>query len=162
MPEYKLKEAFNVGDSARYHAERTPDKIATIYEDRVTTFAQLDRYGNQIANGLIKLGVKPQERVGYYGKNTDFHPQILSGVSKANAVLVPVNWRLAPPEVQFVLDDADVKVLFVSSELEEVLALADRVLVVRQGAIAADLPRELASEQSIMLAATSVQPAVRS
>ena len=43
MPEYKLKEAFNVGDSARYHAERTPDKIATIYEDRVTTFAQLDR-----------------------------------------------------------------------------------------------------------------------
>ena len=79
MPEYKLKEAFNVGDSARYHAERTPDKIATIYEDRVTTFAQLDRYGNQVANGLIKLGVKPQERVGYYGKNTDYHPQILSG-----------------------------------------------------------------------------------
>ena len=60
------------------------------------------------------------------------------------------------------LADQGLAVLFVSSELEEVLALADRVLVVRQGAIAADLPRELASEQSIMLAATSVQPAVRS
>ena len=60
------------------------------------------------------------------------------------------------------LADQGLAVLFVSSELEEVLALADRVLVVRQGAITADLPRELASEQSIMLAATSVQPAVRS
>jgi acyl-CoA synthetase (AMP-forming)/AMP-acid ligase II len=122
MPEYKLKEAFNVGDSVRYHAERTPDKIATIYEDRQTTFAQLDRYGNQVANGLIKLGVKQQERVGYYGKNTDYHPQILSGVSKMNGVLVPVNWRLAPPEVQYVMDDADVKVLFVSSEFAPLVA----------------------------------------
>ena len=46
-------------------------------------------------------------------------------------------------------------VLFVSSELEEVLALADRVLVVRQGAITADLDRAVANEQAIMLAATS-------
>jgi acyl-CoA synthetase (AMP-forming)/AMP-acid ligase II len=116
MPEYRIKQAFNVGDSVRYHAERTPDKVATIFEDRITTFAQVDRYSNQIANGLARLGVGRQERVGYYGKNSDYHPQIMAGVNKLNAVLVPVNWRLAPPEVQYVMDNADVKVLIVGRE----------------------------------------------
>ncbi|MEN3952802.1 long-chain-fatty-acid--CoA ligase [Iodidimonas sp. SYSU 1G8] len=116
MPEYQIKEAFNVGDSVRYHAERTPNKVATVFEDRSTTFAQVDRYSNQIANGLAKLGVKQQERVGYYGKNSDYHPQLMAGVNKANAVLVPVNWRLAPPEVRYVMDNADIKVLVVGSE----------------------------------------------
>ncbi|MBI1182274.1 MAG: long-chain-fatty-acid--CoA ligase [Alphaproteobacteria bacterium] len=121
MPEYQIKEAFNVGDSVRYHAEHTPDKVATIFEDRVTTFADVDRYSNQVANGLIKLGVKPQERVGYYGKNSDYHPQMMAGINKANAVLVPVNWRLAPPEVQYVMDNADIKVLVVGREFVPVV-----------------------------------------
>ncbi len=49
---------------------------------------------------------------------------------------------------------AGLGVLFVSSELEEVFALADRVLVVHQGDIAGELPRERFCEQTIMMLAT--------
>ena len=50
-------------------------------------------------------------------------------------------------------------IVFVSSELEEVLQLADRVLVLRQGAITAELPRSRMTEQAIMLAATAMESA---
>ncbi|MFN3231509.1 MAG: long-chain-fatty-acid--CoA ligase [Alphaproteobacteria bacterium] len=116
MSDYKLQEAYNFGDSIRFHAERVPDKPATVFEDRTVSYSQLDSYSNQVANGLLALGIKPQERVGYYGKNSDYHVQIKGGTNKVNAVLVPVNWRLAPPEVQYVMDDADIKVLFVTDE----------------------------------------------
>jgi ABC-type sugar transport system ATPase subunit len=48
-------------------------------------------------------------------------------------------------------------IVFVSSELDEVQALADRVLVVRNGAIAGELPRERASERAMMLLATAME-----
>jgi ABC-type sugar transport system ATPase subunit len=52
---------------------------------------------------------------------------------------------------------AGLAVLFVSSELEEVLTLADRVLVLRHGALAGELPRERLSEANVMLLATAVE-----
>lgn len=121
MSDYKQEKIRNLGDAVRYHAERTPDKVATIFEDRTFTYADFDRLTSQVANGLIALGVTPQTRVGFYGKNSDYHAQIQSGTVKANAVLVPVNWRLAPPEVQFIVDHADVKVLFVSRDFAGVI-----------------------------------------
>jgi rhamnose transport system ATP-binding protein len=51
-----------------------------------------------------------------------------------------------------------VAVLMISSELPEVLGMADRVLVLREGRIAADFPRHEADEASIMRAATGQLP----
>ncbi|HEX5051241.1 MAG TPA: sugar ABC transporter ATP-binding protein [Planctomycetota bacterium] len=48
-------------------------------------------------------------------------------------------------------------VLFVSSDLDEVLALADRAVVLHQGAVAGELAREQLSEESVMMLATSVE-----
>lgn len=116
MTSYKLEKMSCIGDFPRYFAERQPDKVATIYEDRKMTYAELDRFSSQVANGLIAVGVKPQTRVAYLGKNCDFHTQIQFGVAKANAVLTPVNWRLAGPEVQYIVDHCDATVLFVGPE----------------------------------------------
>jgi len=85
---------------------------AQIFGDRVTTYAELDRHASRVANGLIALGAAPQARIGYLGKNSDLYFELLLGALKANVVLVPVNWRLAPPEVATILVDAEVEVLF--------------------------------------------------
>ena len=92
------------------------DDIVFEFEGRTTSFAQLDVHTNQIANGLIALGVKPNERVAYIGKNSDIFFELLLGAMKANAVMAPVNWRLAGPEVAYIVEDCKAAVLFVGPE----------------------------------------------
>ena len=65
---------------------------------------------------LIALGVKPGERIAYLGKNSDFYFELLLGAMKAGVVMAPVNWRLAGPEVAFIVDDCKAPVLFVGPE----------------------------------------------
>ena len=103
-------------DITRSQAKERPDEIAHVFEGRTTSFAQLDRRASQIANGLIALGIKPHSRVGYIGLNSDRYFETVYGSFKANAVVVGVNWRLAPPEVIYVLNDANAEVLFVGAE----------------------------------------------
>ncbi len=97
----------------RAQARAQPRATAQIFRDRVTTYAELDRHASQVANGLIALGARPGTRIGYLGKNSDLYFELLFGALKANVVLVPVNWRLAPPEAAAILADAGADILFV-------------------------------------------------
>ena len=59
-----------------------------------------------MANGLIAEGIRPQARVAHLDKSSDIFFELLFGAAKANAVMVSVNWRLAPPEVLHIINDA--------------------------------------------------------
>ena len=108
-----LNETQVLADVFRVRAARQPEIRAQIFGDRVTTYAELDRHATQIANGLMALGVGPQRRIGYLGKNSDLYFELLLGSLKANVVIVSVNWRLAPPEASAILIDAQAEILFV-------------------------------------------------
>src|SRR3984957_7218412 len=86
------------------------------FEGRQTSFAEFDTNTNRVARALIALGVKPGERIAYLGKNSDIYFELLLGAMKANVVMAPVNWRLAGPEVAFIVDDCKAPVLFVGPE----------------------------------------------
>ena len=90
--------------------------LAYEFEGRQTTFAEFDINTNRVANALIALGVKPGERIAYLGKNSDFYFELLMGAMKAKVVMAPVNWRLAGPEVAFIVGDCKAPVLFVGPE----------------------------------------------
>jgi len=70
---------------------------------------------------LIKAGVKPHDRVAYLGKNLDVYYEMLFGVNKARAAFAVMNYRLAAPELQFVLGDSESVLLFVSSDYYDVI-----------------------------------------
>ena len=109
----RFEDAHSLADIFRAEARAQPQATAQIFRDRVTTYGALDRRASQVANGLIALGARPGARIGYLGKNSDLYFELLLGALKANAVLVPVNWRLAPPEAAAILADAGVDTLFV-------------------------------------------------
>ncbi len=124
-----------LADIPRHHASERPQSVALVFEDRETTYAELDRQSNRIANALLAEGLKPGARVAILAKNSDDFFKILFGAVKARAVLVPVNFRLAPPEVAFVVNDATAEVLFVDdahagliAEIEAELKTVKRVV----------------------------------
>lgn len=96
-----LADIVTVGDVTRHHARIRPDRVAIHFEGKRTTFGELDRRTNQIANGLIAEGVRPQARIAYLSKNSPAFFELWFGAAKADVVLVPVNFRLAPPEVAY-------------------------------------------------------------
>ncbi len=73
----------------------------------------LARRARQVASGLTGLRVRQYDRIGYLRKNSDLYFELLFGAAMAGAVLVPLNWRLAPPEIGTILADAGIILLFV-------------------------------------------------
>ena len=106
-----------LADVPRVQAQMRPEDAAFWFEGETTTYRELDIYSNQVANGLVSLGVEPDDRVGYLAKNTSQYYEMLYGAAKARAVMTAVNTRLAAPEVKFILrSDAGAKVLFVGRD----------------------------------------------
>ena len=64
------------------HAKALGDAIVYEFEGRQTSFAEFDIKTNRVANGLKALGVKPRERIGYLGKNSDIYFELLLGAMK--------------------------------------------------------------------------------
>jgi long-chain acyl-CoA synthetase len=81
------------------------------------TYGQLDSRSNKASRALIAAGIAPQDRVAFLDKNAPQYFEMLFGCAKANAVMVAVNWRLAPPEMAHIINDAEAKVLVVGAEL---------------------------------------------
>ena len=106
----------NLAEMVRDRAKSRGDALVYEFEGRQTSFAEFDIKTNRVANALIALGIKPGERIAYLGKNSDIYFELLMGAMKANVVMAPVNWRLAGPEVAFIVDDCKAPVLFVGPE----------------------------------------------
>jgi acyl-CoA synthetase (AMP-forming)/AMP-acid ligase II len=125
-----------LADIPRHYSATRPDSIATLFEERSTTYRTLDLQSSRVANGLIASGVRPGSRVAVLDQNSDQYFDVLFGVAKARAVLVAVNWRLAPAEITFIVNDAKAEILFVGEaylglvrEIEGNLPLLRHVIV---------------------------------
>lgn len=105
-----------LGQIVSHNAQRFPDTVALTQHDRKTTWTDFDIFSNQVANGLVTEGILAGARVAYLGKTTDTAFQIMHGAAKARAVFTPINWRLAAPEVAYILNDANVEFLFIAQE----------------------------------------------
>lgn len=100
-----------IGDISRLNAKRYPDKKALIMEERSLTFRQLDQQANQLAHGLISLGVTPGDRVAILALNCIEFPIVNYAVAKCGALLVPVNFRYKRDELIYTMNNCEPKAL---------------------------------------------------
>ena len=110
-----------IGDIVRAHSAAMPDGVALSLGERSVSWGELYERARRVATGLEAAGVTAQDRVAFLDKNGIEHFEVVYGAALGNAVCVDVNWRLAPPEVAFIVNDSAAKVLVVGPDFVPVL-----------------------------------------
>ncbi len=100
----------------RTHGTERPDLPAIEFEGRTITYGELHDRSSRIAAVMAADGVAPGDRVAFLDKNGPEFFEVTFGVAKRRAVGVAVNWRLAPNEMAWIINDARAKVLVVGPD----------------------------------------------
>ena len=96
-----------------------PESCAVVCEDRRRTYAELGERCRRLAGALRDLGLQKGDRVAVRALNSEQYLMMFFAVPAAGLVLVPINARLAEPEVVSILEDSGASLLFSDRELEE-------------------------------------------
>ena len=94
-----------------HHARRTPDQALTVFRGETISYGQMAERAASLAGGLAERGVARGEVVALLAYNC---PEFVETVFAANylgAIAMPVNWRLAAPEVRFILEHSGARAL---------------------------------------------------
>lgn len=130
-----------LGDLVKHNARTNRDKTALIYRDVSYSYAEMYSRVCNLAHNLIKLGIEPEDRVCVLGRNSHRYIECYFGIPLAGGIIVPLNWRYAPPEFSQAINNAGPKILLVAKDwipviqsirgelntLEELICLDDAV-----------------------------------
>jgi acyl-CoA synthetase (AMP-forming)/AMP-acid ligase II len=103
------------------NVEKFPDKEAVIFEGRRLTYKQLGERVDGLAQGLRQLGLRRGEIVAILLLNCSEYLEVTFAVNKLGAVWLPLNYRLAGPEVTYILNHSEAKMLISEKEFETLI-----------------------------------------
>lgn len=103
---------WSVGYIPYKHAQMHPDKTAIIFEDSPVSYGQLNAGINRCAYMLQAKGFKKGDRISLLMLNCIEFLEIYFAVAKLGGILVPLNWRLIGPELEYQLNDCGARFLF--------------------------------------------------
>ncbi|NEE02944.1 acyl-CoA synthetase [Phytoactinopolyspora halotolerans] len=111
-----------VGSWPARRARMTPHRAAIVHESTSITYGELQQRVTRLAHALRGLGVRRGDRVAYLGLNRPELAETLFATGVIGAIFVPLNTRLAAPELAFILKDAGAEVLLWDSALAETVS----------------------------------------
>ena len=130
MEYYRGEPLRHLGDLSSMGAARYEEKAAFVFHGQELSYAGLEAESNKIANVLTDNGVESGDRVGLFIPNTLEFPPAYFGLIKAGAVAVPLNLRMDPETLAYVIQDAGADHVIGSAFLsEEVQGLAQAAQV---------------------------------
>ncbi|HET7668620.1 MAG TPA: long-chain-fatty-acid--CoA ligase [Mycobacterium sp.] len=121
-----IEDIASMADIVRVHGAERAGVAALVVGERIVSYGELDARSNQAANAFRAAGVGFGDRVAFIEKNGVEFFEIAYGLGKLGAVMTPVNWRLAAPEMLQIIADAGSTVVVVGSEFfGHIEAIAD-------------------------------------
>lgn len=109
----------NIGEIINVNANKYPDKLALKDVKRQLTFEELNERTNKLANGILKNGIKKGDKLAVLSNNCIEFMEIYVAAAKGGFVIVPLNFRLHPDDISFIINNSDAKWLFVESRFRE-------------------------------------------
>jgi long-chain acyl-CoA synthetase len=110
-----------IPDYVERYARLYPERTAVIFEDRQCTYLELQERVYRLANGLIKLGLKEDDRVAVLSENCFEFLEIYTGVAKAGGVVAPLNYRLLPKDITQLVSYVDTEFLIVGANYVDMI-----------------------------------------
>src|SRR5512136_747875 len=95
------------------------DREAVVDGQRRLSYRALNRRVNRLARALQSMGLKQGDRIAVLGYNGLEYVETIFAAAKLGLILVPLNWRLAPAELAFILSDSTTETLLFDSEFSK-------------------------------------------
>lgn len=111
-----------IGSWPARRARMTPGARAFVQDDEAVTYAEVDRLVEEVAHGLRARGVAAGDRVAFLGLNSIELAVTLFATARLGAVFLPLNTRLAPPELTWILTDAEPALLIHADDFDEAVS----------------------------------------
>jgi len=109
----------HVGDILRVNAALVPDKLGAKDLRRGMTFREWNERSCRLANALLSLGLQKGDRLGVIAYNRVEWMEIYAAAAKAGLAAVPIMFRLAPPEYEYILRDSGAKAIIAEAPFVE-------------------------------------------
>lgn len=152
----------NIGEFLTRRASLTPDREGLVCEGIRRTFKDLNERANRVAHAMEKLGVGHGDRVALLALNDPEYYDLYFGLGKIGAILVPINYRLAGPEIQFIISDCGAKVFFFGKEYAEIAeSIRNDVPSEKFIAISDSPPAWAEAYESMIAGASAEEPDIR-
>ena len=102
------------------NAQKYPDKIAFIFENKRFTYKQVNQRINSLINALASMGVGKEDRIGILAHNCPQYFEVFS-IDKAGMVCVPLNHRSAGRELAYFVNNSESNTLVLGKEFIDVV-----------------------------------------
>ncbi len=116
------------GDLIRHQKRLRPNTVAMTYAGKEFTYAQMSERVNRAANALHELGIRKGERVALLSQNCNQYVELCFANGKIGAVSVPLNYRLTPAELEYIINNSEAVALIVADDFVATIAQIKHLL----------------------------------
>ncbi|MEW5937594.1 MAG: AMP-binding protein [Candidatus Thermoplasmatota archaeon] len=108
----------NIGEAISVNAAKYPGRLAVKDARRALTAQEYEKRTNKLANGLLR-GLEKGDKIAILSNNSVEFMEVYAAAAKAGLVVVPLNFRLPPDDINFIIGNSDAKMLLVEERFRE-------------------------------------------
>ena len=132
----------NTAEFLDISAAVVPDRVALVTEDQPTTFAEMSAQVTRLANALLGLRLRKGDHLGIMSVNSSQYVVTYYACARLGVTFVPLNYRAKADELEYMINTAEVKALFLSDRYQDLVAASRANLPSVEHVVALDSPRD--------------------
>lgn len=122
MNEYSsLSQQLLIGEALKCAAHNVPKQEAFVFEEKRLTYEETLKKASSAAGWILSQGIRKGDHIACLFKNNLEFIDVYFGASLSGTVLVPVNFRLVPNELIFIINQSEARMLFIEAEYVEMI-----------------------------------------
>lgn len=111
----------NLTEQLKIHAESSPEKVFTSFNGREWTYGEFYEKTKKVAGHFQAAGYKKGDIIALYSLNSDLFLVCYFGIQLGGFIVMPVNTKLAPPEVEYIFNHSEAKAVIFDNRLRDVI-----------------------------------------